>query len=386
MNRKLLSILSFKLLCVALFAGCTAASKEHTRAVRTAEETNSAPAPVLVQVFEVQTPAAANELLVPATVAVEGTALVLAQREGVVTQLGAQEGERVSKGQTIAVLGNDDQLTQLRQAELEVSRLKLEEQQYDSFVSVNRNELERERQLFKDGVSSQRDLERAQFRLEGAVSELEKTRLATKTAQSKVEAVKYEIEKGTVRAPVAGLVTRRHVSVGSGVVKNDKLFEISPAESLQVKFQLPQAERHRLGAGSLVTLTLPGSDRAVAQARIRRLDPVADPASNTFGYLADVLGRAQFIPGTAVNVHVPRPASAQTFWIPRAAFPHETDLRAGATATLLVVENGRCADRMVLLSAVEGDHVEVASGLAAGERVIIAPPLDLKPGDAVEES
>lgn len=370
-------------------AGCRAESRARRgegSAASPADPTAPAAAPpVAVQTFEVQPTNVAAELSVPASVSVEGTALVIAQREGVVTRLDAQEGGRVSKGQTLAVLSNDDQLTELRRAELDVSRLKVEEQQYESLVKVSRNELEREQALFRDGVSSQRDLERAQFRLDGALSELEKTRIATRTAQAKVEAVRYEIEKGTVRAPIAGLVTRRHVNVGTGVTKNEKLFEVSPLAPLQVRFQLPQTERGRLGPGSLVALFLPDSDRAVAQARVRRLDPVADAASNTFGYLADVVGGAGLIPGTAVNVRVPRPGARQTFWVPRAAFPAGAlEQAAGATATLLVVEGERCAARAVTLGASDGEQIEITAGLAAGERVILAPPANLKTGDVVE--
>ena len=376
------------LLSLLVCTGCTAESKSRLKLGDEAgapETTAAAPAPVRVQVFEAQPAAAQGELIVPATVSVEGTAIVLAQREGVVARLDAQEGARVSKGQVIAVLGNDDQLNELQQAELEVKRLKVEEQQYGSLVQISRSELEREQALNREGVSSQRDLERAQFRLDGAMSELEKTRLATRAAQSKADAVRREIEKGNVRAPLSGVVTRRHASLGSSVTKNEKLFEISQLEPLQVRFQLPQNERYRLGTGSLVKLTLPGDTNALAQARVSRLDPVADAQSNTFGYVADVVGRASLIPGTTVNVHLPRLAGAQTFWIPRTAFPAGADLHAGATATLLVVEAGRCTSRLVMLRTIEGDQVEITSGLAPGDRVIIAPPANLRTGDAVAE-
>ncbi|HEY0080762.1 MAG TPA: efflux RND transporter periplasmic adaptor subunit [Pyrinomonadaceae bacterium] len=375
------------LLSLLAFAGCTAESKSRLKIGNegASSDVTVAPAPVQVQVFEAQPAAAQGELVVPATVSVESTAVVLAQREGVLTKLDAQEGARVSKGQLIAVLGNDDQLNELQQAELEVKRLKVEEKQYDSLVQISRNELEREQALFREGVASKRDLERAQFRLDGAISELEKTRLATQTAQSKVEAVRREIEKGNVRAPLAGIVTRRHASLGSSVAKNEKLFEISQLEPLQVRFQLPQNERYSLGTGSLVRLTLPGSDAPIAQARVRRIDPVADAQSNTFGYVADVVGRIELIPGTTVNVHLPRLAGAQTFWIPRTAFPAGADLRTGATATILVVEDGRCTSRLVMVGVVEGEQVEITSGLAPGDRVIIAPPPNLKTGDTVTE-
>lgn len=388
-------LLAIVILSGSLAAACGGDSSKVTRTGNPETSTSNslapaaAAAPIPVQVFELQPPLSDGAMIIPGTITVEGTATVLAQRDGTITQVHAQEGERISKGQTIATLSSDDQLTELRQAELEVNRLKIEEQQYESLVNINRSEFEREQALVKEGISSQRDLELAKFKLDGAMSEREKTRIATRTAQAKVEAVRFEIRKGTIVAPVAGVVTRRHVNLGTSVAKNDKLFDISPLTPLRVKFQLPQGARGQLGPGSLVSLMLPDSERALAQARVRRIDPVADAASNTFGYLADVIGRVNLIPGTTVNVRLHSGGAAAanpTYWIPRAAFPAGADPRDGATATVLVVENNRCAARTVVLNTIEGDQVGVASGLIAGDRVIIAPPANLKTGDLVEPS
>lgn len=383
--------LALVILFVSFVAGCTADSKLRSPGSPPPSTSNANPpaaaVPVPVQVFEVQPSGGSGDSFIPGTITVEGAAMVLSQRDGTVTQVHAREGERVSKGQTIATLSSDDQLTQLRQAELEVNRLQIEEQQYESLLKVNRNEWEREQALLKEGLSSQRDLERAKFRLDGATSELAKTRIATRTAQARAEAVKFEVRKGTIVAPIGGIVTQRHVNLGTSVTKNDKLFEISPLTSLQVRFQLPQGERGRLGPGSLVTLTLPDSDRTLARARVRRLDPVADVASNTYGYLADVIDRINLIPGTSVNIRFQRGAAGSpSYWIPRSAFPAGTDLQPGATATLMVVENNRCAARTVILNVLEGDQVEIVNGLAPADRVIIAPPAYLRIGDLLELS
>src|SRR5262249_35060296 len=157
---------------------------------------------------------------------------------------------------------------------------------------------------------------------------------ATQSAAAKVEAVKIEIGKSSVRAPFNGVITRRYTKLGASVVKNDKLFEVSQLSPLQVRFQLPQTAGSRLGIDRIVTLSLvDNDDRAVAQARIRRLDPIADAASNTRGYWADVIGKVDLIPGIAVNVHVPNMAPVSTFWVPRLAFAPSTDLRRGAACT-----------------------------------------------------
>ena len=62
---------------------------------------------------------------------------------------------------------------------------------------------------------------------------------------------------------------------------------------------------------------------------MRRIDPVADATTNTFGYLADIVGGTGLMPGLAVNVHLPRAANAMSFWIPRAAFAAATNLNNG---------------------------------------------------------
>jgi RND family efflux transporter MFP subunit len=311
--------------------------------------------------------------------------MVLAQRDGIISQLAAQEGSRVTKGQVIAQLSGDDDLrAQLRQAELEVSRLDAEQREYLALLKLNRNELERETTLFKQGLTPERDVERAQFKADAAVLEVEQKRVAGQTAQAKVVQVKAELERSTVRAPITGIVMRRFTKLGTNVVKNDKLFEITQLAPLEVKFQVPQTERVGLGRGSMVGLSPVENDQIIARARIRRIDPVADAASNTLGFLADVPGGPGLMPGMAVNVHVPRRGAGLTLWIPLAAFPTGTDVRKGAASTLFVAAGNKCAARAVWVNSVVGGQVETVSGLAIGDRVILSPPAELKVGDLVE--
>ncbi|MBC7912187.1 MAG: efflux RND transporter periplasmic adaptor subunit [Pyrinomonadaceae bacterium] len=368
-----------------LLAGCSRTLAPDGRA-----STNSTAnaRPIVVHVYDAQpSPASAGgELLIPAALSVADTAIVLAEREGRLITLRVQEGARVTKGEALAQFNNDDQASQLRQAEIEVTRLKVEEQQYEALVKLNKSELDRELLLNKDGVSSRSDVERAQYKLDQSTHEYEKTRLATESARARVAAVKLEVEKSVVRAPITGIITRRHVALGTNVARNDKLFEVSKLAPLEIKFQLPQTEKEKISIGQIINLSAANSDRMIATARIRRIDPVADATSNTLGYLADITGGSGLMPGLAVNVHLPFPANSLAFWIPRAAFPPQQDLRNGASSTLLVVDGARVSNRTVLIGAVEGDQVEINSGLTSGERVILLPPAELKSGDVVEIS
>jgi len=371
-----------------VLTGCTAGSRTLEPGSRASANVSPNARPIVVNVFEAQpsTNRTGGDLLIPAALSVDSTAVVLAEREGRITVLGGQEGTRVAKGDVLAEFSDDDQRSQLRQAELEVSRLKVEEQQYEALVKLNRSELDREILLNRQNISSKSDVERAEYKLDQSRHEYEKTRFATQSAQARVEAVRIEIAKSTVRAPIRGIVTRRHVTLGTNVVRNDKLFEVSQLSPLKVKFQLPQSEKGRLAPGQVVNLSSVSSDQLIARARIRRIDPLADPTSNTLGYLADIVSGSGLIPGLAVNVRLPQAAGATTFWIPRAAFAANADLQDGALNTIWVVDGDRSATRLVTVKTVEGDQVEVISGLTVNERVILTPSKELKEGDVVQVS
>lgn len=373
---------------IAVVVSCSACGSDKPAATPPFEASASAngiPAkPFSLDVFEIKESQPQGDRLIPAMISVEGTAQVLAQRDGTILGLEVQEGAPVSKGQVLARLNDEDLRAALKQAELEVERLLVEERQYDAMIRVNRSELEQETALLRDGLTSKRQVDRAQYKVEVATQELDRVKLATRIARAKVDAADVDIGKSLVRAPINGLVTRRYIHLGTSVVKNEKLFEICQAGPFEVRFQLPQKEKGRLGRGSVVDLSLTDSDQVVARARVRRVDTVADAASNTIGFLADVIGKAPLMAGLAVNVHVPQEDVEASIWIPRASLPSESDLRSGTARTLFVLNGKQCELRAVRVTNFDRDQVEIGSGLKIGDRVILAPPSELKAGDIVE--
>ena len=207
-----------------------------------------------VNVFEVKPVEAGKDQLIPAVLSVDGTVVVLAQRDGIVKELYGQEGARVTGGQVLATLDDQDLRTDLQEARLEVDRLIMEERMCEAAVKISRSELEQEKTLVQDGLSSRRQFDRAQFKLDAAMQETEKARLATQMGRAKVDAVKVAIEKAVIRAPISGVVIHRYLNLGANAVKNERLYEISQLSPLQVKFRLPDVSRPELAPGSVLEL------------------------------------------------------------------------------------------------------------------------------------
>lgn len=364
---------------LVLCVGCGRIGQERVVAAQAA----GGEAAVSVNFFRVQAPAVASAALIPAVLSVERTVIVLAQHEGLLKTLHGEEGARVAQGEVLAQLDDAELRTQMREVELEVSRLRVEERQFESQVAVCRSELEQEHMLFKDGLTAKRQLDRAQYKLEGAEQELEKARLATRALQTKGEGLRLELDKAVIRAPFAGLVIHRFAKLGALTTKNEKLFEVAQLSPLEVKFQLPLAQAKDLSVGTLVALLAADGVREVARARIRRLAPTAEAASNTLGYTADVLPGTGLLPGMSVYVRLAAEAVIPGVWAPRAVFVDEANLTAGTVADVWVVEGRQCAKRRVRIAAADGDQVRVEVGLAANDQLIIAPPVGLKPGTLV---
>jgi len=380
------TILVLVLSGVVLITGCSAQSQTRVR------ENRSVPAEtpvVVVHVLDVQ-PApnlTTDELLIPAALSVEDTAIVLAELEGRIVSTTEEEGSRVAKGAILATFNDEAQQSQLRQAELDVSRLKVEGQQLQALIKLNRSELDRELLLASQGLVSKGEVERAQYKLEQSLQEFEKTRLATESAAARVEVVKLEMQKTIVRAPVTGVVTRRYIAPGTSVAKNDKLFEVAQLSRMELRFRVPQNTGGQLDCGQVLGISTDDQGAVMAKARIRRRDPIADAINNTFGYVAEIVGPirpAQLIPGLTVYVHVPRSGDSRiSFWLPLTAFPKGSDLKNGVPNTVFVVKGEKVFSRGVVVKTVDGDQVEVESGLIKDDRVILAPPEGLKDGDHV---
>lgn len=384
-NKPVFGLLVLSFPVVIALSGCGAGDTTVSAGspVKAAAATASSPrTPLDVKVFEVKGETK-PERLVPAVLSTEATATVLAPRDGIIVDLRARQGAEVVKGEELARLSTEDLDAQLEQAELEVNRLSIEERQYEAMVQANQSERDQEAALLKDGLISKRQFDRRQYELDASVQELEKARLATETARSRIKTVKVDMAKCTIRAPMTGIVTQCSAKLGTSIVRNERLFEVARLSPLEVKFHLPLSDHARFGPGRVLGLSLVGSDRVAAQARIRRLDPVADVSSNSRGYWADVIGGAGLIPGMAVTVRLPREDAASTVSVPRTAFPNTTDLGLGASSVLFVLQNDRVEVRAVSLGAVDGDQVQVAAGLTVGDRVVLAPPAGLADGDTI---
>jgi len=251
----------------------------------------------------------AQEVL--SVLSVEHEVDVRAQREGTVSQLVVEEGRQVKSGELLGRLDDRAMQSELdkARADLLVAQDNVKYKEAENKAKVAN--LKRQQLLRTSGLSSDADLEQAEFEAKATEYEIESWNALVKSNEAQIQSLNIELEQTQFRAPFSGVVARRYVRTGQTVSKDDPCFRVSQLGPLQVNFQVPESSSEKPSVGAAVRLSVVANANRTLSARIIKVGPTIDPASDSFDVTAQLDGNvAGLSPGMAVRVSwTPRGAS-----------------------------------------------------------------------------
>ncbi len=165
----------------------------------------------------------------------------------------------------------------------------------------------RQQQLREAGLSSQADLEQAEFEAKGAEYDMHGYEALVESGKAEIHRLEIEIDQTVLRAPFSGVVVRRYIREGQAIAKGDKCFRISQLSPLQVQFQVSELAGPRPAAGAPVNLVLLDGSNRPLRAKVVKVSPTVDPSSDSYNVVARLtgLGLEHLRPGMAVRVDWP---------------------------------------------------------------------------------
>jgi RND family efflux transporter MFP subunit len=202
-----------------------------------------------------------------------------------------QVGEKVRKGQILALL--DDTDARLR---FNLARNQLEQASV-TFEQANKD-MQREDQLKKEGATTQTNLERISNALAAA-------RIGRAQAQINLQQAEKNLNDTKLAAAFDGVVARRLKVEGEYVGVGAAVFELASMKELEVSLRVPETLIRKVKPGHVVSLSIPSLGRS-AQAKILRIVPVIQENSRTFeviGRVGDALSD-DIIPGQFVEAQL----------------------------------------------------------------------------------
>jgi len=301
-----------------------------------ASQQNKAPA-VLVEVARVQKRSVASKWRRSGTLAYRHVLRVHTREEGRITSLPWFEGDRVNRGDTLAILNNE-----LLKAELEKAK---------ATRSMAKRRVTRLERLRKTKATSEEDLIEAQTELE--------------LARIEMEILETRLGYTTIKAPFDGIITRRLAEPGDAVPRNHHLLTLANPQSLIARVPVPAQLLANLDTESdiEVQLDIPGSQ--LLTGKLQRIFPTLDPQSR-LGTIEVKLDSPPDVARAGQFVWVKLSGIARMrLMIPFAAL--RTDQQG---EYVYVVENNKVARKNITSGERFDDWLEVTEGLEANKQVV----------------
>jgi len=365
MNRRIIVIAA-----IACAGTLAALGGRHWLAPATAAgETDKALPLVRVIAPEVAQPAA--EFRLPARTAPVEQALVYARATGIVAERRVDIGDRVKKGEVLAVVTAPEIDQAVDRARAAVAQARAKEQ-------VAQTNLIRSQQLVEQGFLSRQVLDDRQGSFDAARAD----RLAADAELRRVSEIKgFQ----TVRAPFAGVIAERRVDRGDRVVGDSTsaeayMFRLVRLDELRVSVDAPQSVVMRVQAGMNAEVIFPELPGKALTARVVRSSGVIDARTGTMQVELSLPNADGRIPAGMLGEVV--------FKVPRThevlLVPNSTVIVRDGKAQVAVVENGsKVRFVAVQVGRNTGNATEVLAGIARNALLVTNPNALLRDGDSV---
>ena len=294
-------------------------------------------------------------------------ATIKAKVSGEVRETTVREGMAVTQGQVLTRLDQADlqaRLTQ-QQAMLDEAQAKL--------AMASRNHANSQALLKQNYISS--------TSYDTTANGVELARANVKSASAMVDMARIALNDSVIRAPMSGVVSKRHVQAGEKVAPDMPVYTIVNLAELTLEAQVPTSEIPRVKPGQEVAFRVDGFQREF-QGKVARINPTAEPGSRAMLVYISVQNKdGALLGGMFAKGNIVTERSAVMPLVPVDALRSD-----GGRQVVYKVDQGKVVAQPVTLGLRNEDtgYAEVTEGLQAGAQVIVAKLDAVKPGARVK--
>lgn len=332
--------------------------------------------------------------------------IISSEIEGRVEHVYADLGDRVTEGQVLVRLSEEEQRyllaqneAQLRQS-LERLGLKNEEEkvkdikdtpevrraQADLFDAEQR--YKRVRNLVEQGIGSRQDLDQSQARYQSLQAGYETTLNQTRNMVQEVERLKAvvslqrkKLRDTTIRSPFAAEVKERQVNVGQFVRPNTPVFTLVKTNPIRLRIEVPERMAPWIKTGQIAEVSLEAFQDRRFQGKVWRISPTVEQSKRTFIVEALIPNpNGELKAGSFAKARLPTNKFDRIKLVPAQSVNY-----VFGTNKAYVVHGGSIEAREVKLGDRFGQDIEIIEGLNEGERVATTQLARLDTGTKVED-
>jgi RND family efflux transporter MFP subunit len=313
--------------------------------------------------------------------------------------LGVEEGDRVREGQVIARLEHAELDAQLLAARMAVAEAEAQIKQAVATRDEDRRALDRQRALQKDGITTEAAVTAAEAAAQVSEARVQLAQAALATARARVRVTEEAIENTNVRAPFNGVVIAKRAEVGETVSpfgvagqatrEGGAIATIADLRELEVETEVSESSVAKLRTGMPAEVRIQAYPDVAYRARLRTIFPAADRAKAIVEVRVAIENPDERVkPEMTATVTFPDPPDAKAAETvagrPATLSPKRAVVKKGDATAVWLVRDSKAVSRPVSLGADRLDMVEVRSGVAPGDSLIVGAPETLTDGATVK--
>jgi membrane fusion protein, multidrug efflux system len=307
--------------------------------------------PVSVRAVVISEGALDDDLRVSGTLLPNEQVELQSEASGKIIGIYFREGESVGRGKL---------LVKINDAEL---RAQLSRAQHRRTLALAKET--RTKQLLEKNAVSPADYD-------VALSELN-------TANAEIDLIRAQLDKTELRAPFAGTIGFRQVSLGSYISPATRIATLSNTNPVKVEFYVPERYGRLVRPGSTVSFSVDGSERMTG--RVYAIEPRIEASTRTLQVRATAANPGgRLIAGSFAQIELRLSRTEEAITVPSEAIVPQ----AGGASSVYVAANGKAEQRTVGVGQRTARMVQITSGLAAGDTVIFSGVQMVKPGGDIK--
>ncbi len=294
-------------------------------------------------------------------------ATVKSKVSGVVLDTSVQEGVSVAAGQVIARLDAADQRARVAQQQAALDEA-------SARLTMAKKNNANSQALLKQNYISQNSYDTTQ-------NSVELAQASVNAMRAQRELARIALADTVIRAPLTGVVSKRHVQAGEKVAPDMSVFTIVNLRQLTLEAQVPASEVPRVKVGQQVRFKVDGFPQRQFDGKVARISPTAEAGSRSMlVYISVDNSDAALRGGMFAKGNITTERSSVTPVVPLAAVRDDKGQKVVYT-----IEANKVVSHPVTLGMRNEDEgvAQVTSGLAQGASVIVARLEGVKPGSKV---
>jgi membrane fusion protein, multidrug efflux system len=212
-------------------------------------------------------------------------------------------------------------------------------------------------------------------------SQLDTSRATAEAAKARLDATRARLSDRVITAPFSGVLGFRRVSPGTLVTPGTTIASLDDISVIKLEFSVPESFLAALATGQKIVAQSSAYPDREFTGVLRTIDSRVDPITRSVGMRAEISNPDRALrPGMLLTVRIFQP-ERQAVVVPEIAI-----VQIARDAYVFRVKEDSTVERVpVQLGRRRVGEVEVVSGLAAGERIVVDGTGKLRPGAAIRD-